>query len=152
MKSQKKRLHTENSVPPDHPPSRNCCSVVLRIVLRCVRYAPGLMWTNKQCFEERVHHVLFSNANKKDSHTTGKRAPQMRIKEKDKMSPIFEDMFSYSKRFQGKGKRRMRATYVRMRGDVREYKRRSFQHSHQREAKRPRCVERGRADSADVRS
>lgn len=35
---------------------------------------------------------------------------------------------------------------------VHECMHRSFLHSHQREAKRPRCVERGRADSAGVRS
>ena len=55
-----------------------------------------------------------------------------------------------------KGKRRVRmgwsVSYVIIRSDVRECKRRSSQRSHQREAKRPRCFERGRADSADVRS
>ena len=47
---------------------------------------------------------------------------------------------------------RVRVSYVRIRRDVRGYKRRSSQHSHQHEAKRPRCIERGRADGVDVRS
>jgi len=29
-------------------------------------------------------------------HTTGRWAPQIRIREKDRMSPILADMFSYS--------------------------------------------------------
>ena len=87
-----KRLHTENLELGNHLLFRNCCFAVSRIVLRYVRYAPDRLIIR---FGGKDYGCQYRQ-NDKDPPTTGKRAPHMRIKEKDRMSPIFEEMFSCS--------------------------------------------------------